>query len=119
LRSGPCARLNGSVANPEVGAAASIDPETALVDAPGIAADTGRAADLASELDVAGGADSAPVSAAVIGGAGDLRSVAGLRVCAWGYSEGGPENKDRDQERLRCACHLASFRDEDYRWNRA
>ena len=41
----------------EDGAAATIDPDAAVVDTPGVAPDTGRAASLTDELDVAGVAD--------------------------------------------------------------
>jgi hypothetical protein len=71
-----------ATANDELGAAATVDPEAAAVDTPGLALNAGGAADLADELSVARAADVAPVSAAVIRGAGDarLRPVAGLRM---------------------------------------
>jgi hypothetical protein len=69
-----------TAADDELGAAALVDPEAALVDTPGASADAGRTADLADELGIAGAADVAPVSASVIGGAGDARTaVAWLR----------------------------------------
>jgi hypothetical protein len=55
----------------ELGAAAVIDPEAAVVDAPGLVFDAGRAADLAVEADAAASVYVAPISAAVIGGAVD------------------------------------------------
>ena len=70
------------LADSEVGATAAVDPEAALVDTPGVAANAGRAADLADELCVAGITDVAPVSFAIVGRAPDsalplprLRSV--------------------------------------------
>ena len=59
------------LADAEVGAAAVVDPEATIVDAPGAAANAGGAADLADELDIAAVADGAPVSFAVVGGAVD------------------------------------------------
>ena len=73
------------LADAEVGATAVVDPEAALVDTPGVAANAGRSADLANELCVAGITDVAPVSFAIVGRAPDralplplprLRSVA-------------------------------------------
>jgi hypothetical protein len=94
----------------EFGTASSINPEAAVVDAPGVAANAGRTADLADELGVARPTNGTPVSFAVVGGAGDsLLSVAGLRVCGCRYSEGDDDNGEGDQEKHPCACHLASF----------
>jgi hypothetical protein len=59
------------LADAEVCATAAIDPEAATVEAPGVAANAGRAADLAHEADVAAGADVTPVSAAIVGRAVD------------------------------------------------
>lgn len=69
-------------ANDELGAAATVNPQATVVDAPGSALNASRATDLADELSVTSAADVAPVSAAVVGGAGDasLRSVAGLSM---------------------------------------
>ncbi len=66
------------LADAEVGAAAAVYPEAALVDAPGVAANAGRAADLANELGVAAVADVTPVSFAVVGGAGDSLALLAL-----------------------------------------
>ena len=71
----------------EFGTAAAVDPEAAAVNAPGIALDTGRAADLSDEANIAAAADVAVVPFAVVGGAGDLRwgavslAVPLLRMC--------------------------------------
>jgi hypothetical protein len=67
-------------ANDELGAASIVDPEAATVDTPGLALNAGGATDLADDLSVASAADVAPVSAAVVGRAGDasLLPVAGL-----------------------------------------
>ena len=72
-----------SAADDELGAASIVDPEAATVDTPGLALNAGGATDLADELSVASAADIAPVSAAVVGGAGDARTlaVAGLSDC--------------------------------------
>ena len=67
------------LADAEVGATAVVDPEAALVETPGIAANAGRAADLADELDVAAVADVTPVSFAVVGRAGDELLLWGRR----------------------------------------
>ena len=61
------------LADAEVSAAAAVDPQAALVKTPGVAADAGRAADLADELNIATVANGAPVSFPVVGGAGDNR----------------------------------------------
>ena len=106
-------------ADAEVGTTAVVDPEAALVDTPGAAANAGRAADLANELDIAAVADVTPVPFPVVGRARDPPSIAGLRVRGCRDSEGGADNGDGDQEKLPCACHLTSFRDEDCRWYRA
>jgi hypothetical protein len=63
--------ISSSATDGEVGAAAFVDPEAAVVDTPGVAADAGRAADLADELDIAAVAYGAPVSASIVGGAVD------------------------------------------------
>ena len=54
------------LADAELGAAALIDPEATVVDAPGLALNAGRAADLATELDVAATAGVTPVPFAVV-----------------------------------------------------
>jgi hypothetical protein len=59
------------LADAEVGATAVVDPEASLVESPCAAANAGRAADLANELNVAAVADVAPVSFPVVGRAGD------------------------------------------------
>jgi hypothetical protein len=56
----------------ELGAAATVDPDALTVYAPSTSLDAGRATDLANETNIATAADVAPVSFAVIGGAGDL-----------------------------------------------
>ena len=93
----------------EVGAAAFVDPEAAAIEAPGVVADAGRTADLANELDITAASDVAPVSAAVVGGAGDAASVARLCVCWCGYCNGGCETKSSSEKEPLCTCHLASF----------
>jgi hypothetical protein len=66
----------------ELGAAAAVDPEAATIYAPGVVANAGRAADLAGKANVTTSADVAPVSATVVGGAGDpLWAVAWLGGC--------------------------------------
>lgn len=65
-----------AAADDELGAAAFVDPEAATVDTPGIVADAGRAADLTDELGIASAADVTPVSATIVGGAGDSRTAA-------------------------------------------
>jgi hypothetical protein len=65
------ARQVFGLADAEVCATAAIDPEAATVEAPGVAANAGRAADLADKADIAAGADVTPVSAAIVGGAVD------------------------------------------------
>jgi hypothetical protein len=67
----------------KVGAATAIDPEAAVVDTPGVVANAGGAADLADEDDVASGADVAPVSPSVIGGASDAPRVARGLCVGW------------------------------------
>ena len=62
----------------ELGAASVVDPEAAVVDAPGLAEGAGRAADLTVEGNVAATSDVTPVSFAVVGGAGD-----GLTLLSW------------------------------------
>jgi hypothetical protein len=68
--SGSCERV-WELADAEVGAAAPVDPEPATIDAPGAVTDAGRAADLAHQPNVATTPDVTPVSAAIVGGAGD------------------------------------------------
>src|SRR5206468_2336055 len=63
--------ISATTADGELGAAAAINPEAAVVDAPGVAADAGGAADLADEFRIAGIPDVAPVPVAVVGGAAD------------------------------------------------
>ena len=75
------------LADAELGAAAAIDPETALVDTPCVAANAGRAADLADELDITAVADVAPVSFAIVGRAGDELRLS-VRRCAVGAADG-------------------------------
>jgi hypothetical protein len=86
LEAAPFALCGRASADAELGAAAIVDPEAALVDSPGLALNAGRSADLAVELDVATTTGVAPVSLAVIGGAGDdLRgwwSQRGAVACA-------------------------------------
>jgi len=60
----------------ELGAAATIDPESAIVVAPGVVLDAGGAADLAGELDAAAGVDVTVVALAIVGRAGDDLSLA-------------------------------------------
>jgi hypothetical protein len=64
-------------ANDELGAAATVDPEATVVDAPGSALNAGRATDLADDLSIASATNVAPVSAAVVGGAGDALCMGG------------------------------------------
>jgi hypothetical protein len=91
--------------------ASTIDPESAAVGAPGAALDASRTADLAHEADVAAGADVAPVSVAVIGGAGDARrrTIARLCGCRCGGDTSGNDEGYRYDEKFNCARHLASF----------
>jgi hypothetical protein len=95
----------------EVGAAAAVYPETPVVDAPGLAANAGRAADLADELSVACAADGAPVSFAVVGGASNalLAAVAGLCGCVLRKRESGCEKDGHCRKKIGGARHLASF----------
>ena len=58
--------LHVASADAELGAAAIVDPEAALVDAPGLVLNAGRAADLAVELDVATTTGVTPVSFATV-----------------------------------------------------
>jgi hypothetical protein len=91
--------------------ASTIDPESAAVGAPGAALDASRTADLAHEADVAAGANVAPVSVAVIGGAGDARrrTIARLCGCRCGGDTSGYDENYRYDEKINCARHLASF----------
>jgi hypothetical protein len=59
------------LADAEVCATAAIDPEAAAVEAPGVAANAGRAADLSDQADIAAGTNVTPVSAAIVGRAVD------------------------------------------------
>ena len=49
----------------------AVDPKTTTVDAPGTVANARGAADLADQADITRGADVAPISATVVGGASD------------------------------------------------
>jgi hypothetical protein len=64
-------------ADDELGAASTVNPEATVVDAPGSTLNAGGAADLADDLSVASAADVAPVSAAVVGRAGDALCMGG------------------------------------------
>jgi hypothetical protein len=72
-----------SAAVDELCPATAVDPETPVVDSPGLIANTGGAADLASELNVAAATDGTPVTAAVVRGAGDALSVSGWSIAGW------------------------------------
>ena len=79
-----------TVACNELGATAAVDPDGAVVIAPGLSLDTGRAADLAGQADAATGVGVAEVSFAVVGRTSDglaisTVSLAGLRVSRCGY----------------------------------
>jgi len=112
-------RWGTRTADEEFGSATTVDPKAALVQTPGVAADAGRAADLADELDIAAVADGAPVSFPIVGGAGDplgltvsRLTVSGLegRSRGGGCNNGGrSESNGHHQKKFRCACHLASF----------
>jgi hypothetical protein len=96
----------------ELGAAAAVDPEATAVDSPGVVPDAGGAADLSDQTDVARGADIAPVSAAVVGGAGNpgaWSAVIRLRDRGGGCGAGAGDKKGGCQEELGCALHLALF----------
>ena len=95
----------------KLSAASTVDPESAAVGAPGAALDASRTADLAHEADVAAGADVAPVSVAVIGGAGDARrrTIARLCGCLFGGDTSGCDESCSYDEKIHCARHLASF----------
>ena len=71
FNAGGSSRVGLFLADAEVGAAATVDPEATLVEAPGAPLDAGGAADLAGQADVATRADVAPVSFAIVGGAGN------------------------------------------------
>jgi hypothetical protein len=95
----------------KLSAASTVDPESAAVGAPGAALDASRTADLAHEADVAAGADVAPVSVAVIGGARDARrgTIARLCRCRCGGDTSGYDEGYSYDEKFTCARHLASF----------
>jgi hypothetical protein len=97
--------------NDKLSAASTIDPESAAVSAPGAALDASRTADLAHEADVAAGAYVAPVSVAVIGGAGDARwrTIARLCGCRCGGDTSGYDESYSYEEKFNGARHLASF----------
>jgi len=59
------------LADAEFGATAAIDPQAATINAPGVALNAGRTADLTSQTDVSSGTDVTPVSAPVVRGAGN------------------------------------------------
>lgn len=113
-----------TAADDEFGAAALVDPEAATVDTPGVVADACRAADLAYELRVTGATDVAPVSAAVVGGAGNARTAATWLECGGGgrrsrRNAGCSDCNARDQEQFRYPCHLASFENAECGWYQA
>jgi hypothetical protein len=82
--------LDHGLADLKVGTAAAVNPEAATVDAPGAALDAGGAADLPSETDVTVGTDVAPISLAVIGGAGnDARGS--TSILRRGWTSGGDD----------------------------
>jgi hypothetical protein len=83
------AGLRSLVTDFEVSAAATIDPEAAAVEAPCATLDAGRAADLASQADVAAGANVTPVSLAIVGGAGDDAGWWRLRLASTADDELG------------------------------
>jgi hypothetical protein len=97
----------------ELGSAAPIDPQATAINAPGAVTDAGRTADLANEANVTPTSDVAPVSAAIIGGAGNPRgwTVSRLegRACGGRCNGGRSKNNGHHQKEFRCACHLASF----------
>ena len=59
------------LADAELCATAAVDPDAAVVDAPGLALNARRAADLPVETDIAASTNVTPVSAAVVGRASD------------------------------------------------
>jgi len=65
------AGLGSLVADFEVGAAAAVDPEATIVEAPGASMDARGAADLAGQTNIATGSDVTPVSFAIVGRACD------------------------------------------------
>jgi hypothetical protein len=82
--------LENGLADFKVATAAAVNPEAATVDAPGTALDAGGAADLPGEADVTVGTDVAPVSLAVIGGAGN--DARGSSSVLWrGWTSGGDD----------------------------
>ena len=94
----------------EFGAAATVDPEAATVDTPGVVADAGRAADLPDEANVAATADVTPVAVIVVGRAGDslLRGTASLS-CGRIRCEAGRRDGCEKQEKFRRGFHGASL----------
>ncbi len=101
-----------AAAEGEVCAASAVDPEAAVVDAPGLAANAGGAADLTDELGVARSTDVAPVAFAIVGGAGNallVVAVTGLRVRRGGKREGCGEEECSDEEKFCRVCHLVLF----------
>jgi hypothetical protein len=88
----------------ELGAAATVDPEATTINAPGVVADAGRAADLTDEANIAATADVTPVSITVVGRAGDsllrgpapLEGSSGRIGCGAGCCDGyGCEKQER------------------------
>jgi hypothetical protein len=65
------APIFGGLADEELGSATAIDPDTAAVDTPGVVLDARSAADLTAEADIPAITDVTPVSAAIVGRAGD------------------------------------------------
>jgi hypothetical protein len=61
----------GSLADAELGTAAAVDPDAAVVDTPRLTLNAGRAADLPIETNVAPAPGITPVSLSVIGRTGD------------------------------------------------
>lgn len=97
----------------EISAATTVDPEAPPVNTPGVIADARGAADLPDKTHIACRADVAPVSASVVGGAGDAlrrrRTVPGLWRGRSGLSERGGDDGCDEQDKLRGDGHLASF----------
>src|SRR6202012_270940 len=84
------APLEIGLADFKVATTAAVNPKAATVDSPGAALDAGGAADLSGEADVTIGADVAPVSVAVIGGAGNNARRASSIL--WrGWTSGGDD----------------------------
>ena len=84
----------------EVGAAATVDPEAATIDAPGVVADAGRTADLTDEANVAATADVTPVSVPIVGGAGDslLRGTGSLSCGRIGCEAGRCDDCEKQEK---------------------